>query len=264
MKHTLRSAFHTITTVLLLTTGWCATGCYDSQFGFPEQEENPQPASQTIAKLREQYVGTPFSVAVDISVSGTVTSSDQAGNFYRSICIQEEQAAIEIMAGIDHLHNEFPIGCRVTLFLKNLTVAESRGILQVGKSPSPGSGYDTDYIASSADLHKHLVRNSEILRPLEPITITIPNLTTERCGTLIKIEGLFYLPEDLSDSAWAGYKRFSDENGNIIYTYVRSYATFAEKEVPTGTVALVGILQYDESGDGRYILKLRDENDCIR
>ena len=69
-------------------------------------------------------------------------------------------------------------------------------------------------------------------------------------------------PEDLSAATWAGYKRFTDADGNAVYTYVRRYARFADAEVPAGTVSLTGILQYDAAGDGRYILKLRDENDC--
>ena len=54
----------------------------------------------------------------------------------------------------------------------------------------------------------------------------------------------------------------TDADGNAVYTYVRRYARFADAEVPAGTVSLTGILQYDAAGDGRYILKLRDENDC--
>ena len=49
-----------------------------------------------------------------------------------------------------------------------------------------------------------------------------------------------------------------------IYTYVRNYAEFAGEEVPAGkSCSLTGILQYDDAGKGRYLLKLRDENDCM-
>lgn len=71
-------------------------------------------------------------------------------------------------------------------------------------------------------------------------------------------------PEDLTPGTWAGYKRFTDNAGAAVYTYVRSYARFADDEVPVGRCTLTGILQYDATGEGRYILKLRDENDCTR
>ena len=34
--------------------------------------------------------------------------------------------------------------------------------------------------------------------------------------------------------------------------------------VPAGkSCSLTGILQYDDAGKGRYLLKLRNENDCM-
>ena len=195
-------------------------------------------------------------------VAGTVTTSDRAENFYRTLCIEADEAAVEVMAGIDHLHNDFPTGCHVTLRLKGLTVAESRGVLQIGRPPAAGSGYATDYIGSQPALAAVLARNGENLYSPTPALRRIPELTPALCGTLVRIDGLRYTPEDLSASTWSGYKRFADSDDNTVYTYVRTYARFADTDVPVGTVSLTGILQYDAAGDGRYILKLRDESDC--
>lgn len=237
-------------------------GCYDSRFGEPDGDASGEPATETIAALRALYAGTPFTVTGDIVVAGRVTTSDRAENFYRTLCIEDNEAGLEVMAGIDHLHNDFPTGCRVTLRLKGLTVAESRGVLQVGRPPATGSGYATDYIGSQPALAAVLVRSGESLNTPSPALRRIPELTPALCGTLIRIEGLRYTPEDLSASTWSGYKRFADSDGNIVYTYVRPYARFADADVPAGTVSLTGILQYDAAGDGRYILKPRDESDC--
>lgn len=238
-------------------------GCYDSPFGEPDSGGREQIATETIAQLRARYAGTPFTVASDIIVTGTVTSSDLAENFYRTLCIEDAEAGLEVMAGIDHLHNDFPAGCRVILYLKGLTLAESRGMLQAGRPPAAGSGYATDYLGSRTALSAVLVRNGETLLTATPARLTIPALSKERCGALVRIDGLRYTPEDLSPATWAGYKRFTDTDGNTVYTYVRPYARFAEAEVPAATLSLAGILQYDAAGDGRYILKLRDENDCL-
>ena len=213
-------------------------------------------------KLVGAYAGETFPVTGDITVEGTVTSSDRARNFYRSLCIEDGNAAIEVMAGIDQLHNDYPAGCRVTLRLEGLAVGESRGVLQAGRLPDPGSGYATDYIGSKPALDAALIRHGETLRELEPARLRIAELTPERCGTLVRIDRLIYRPEDLSGSTWSGYKRFADDEGAEIYTYVRTYARFADEEVPAGQVSLTGILQHDETGGGRYILKLRDETDC--
>lgn len=248
--------------LLCLAAVLLAGGCYDSPFGEPDDDGGEKPATETIAALRARYAGTPFTVTGDIVVTGRVASSDRAENFYRTLCICDTEAGLEVMAGIDHLHNDFPIGSRVTLSLRGLTVAQSRGVLQAGRPPAAGSGYATDYIGSRAALGAVLVRSGETLAAPSPAPLTIPALTENRCGTLVRIDGLRYTPEDLSAPTWAGYKRFTDADGNAVYTYVRPYARFADAEVPAGTVSLTGILQYDAAGDGRYILKLRDENDC--
>lgn len=247
----------------LTATVLLSAGCGDSRFGDPGDSGTRQAVNETLAGLRTRYAGTPFTIGSDIVVAGTVTSSDHAENFYRTLCIEDNEAALEVMAGIDHLHNDFPVGCRITLRLNGLRIGETRGVLQAGRPPAPGSGYVTDYIGSRPALAAALVRSGETLNPPTPALRKIAELRPELCGTLVRIDGLRYTPEDLTSATWAGYKRFTDAESNAVWTYVRSYARFADVEVIAGTVSLTGILQYDASGDGRYILKLRDENDCL-
>lgn len=111
------------------------TGCYDSRFGERSGGEEPEPATATIAQLRQLYAGTTFVIATDVVVSGRVNTSDAEENFYRTFCVEEDGAGLEVMAGIDQLHNDFPPGSRITLRLKGLALGESRGILQVGRKP---------------------------------------------------------------------------------------------------------------------------------
>ncbi|CDD25398.1 putative lipoprotein [Alistipes sp. CAG:29] len=248
----------------LLCVALLAAGCYDSRFGERGDDATPEPVTATIRQLREKFAGTTFPVTGDIVVSGRVTTSDYAENFYRTFCIEEDGAGIEVMAGIDHLHNDFPEGCHVTLRLRGLALGESHGVLQAGRMPAAGSGFTTDYIGSKAALDAAVTRNGEALEPIAPTLLSPGELTPERCGTLVRIGALGYTPEDLTPGTWAGYKRFTDDTGAAVYTYVRSYARFADDEVPVGRCTLTGILQYDATGEGRYILKLRDENDCTR
>lgn len=247
--------------IAFLTAALFSAGC--SPFGAPADNGSEEAVNETIAGLRARYAGTPFTIGSDIVVAGTITSSDRAENFYRTLCIEDDEAALEVMAGIDHLHNDFPVGCRVALRLNGLRIGENRSVLQAGRPPAPGSGYVTDYIGSRPALAAALVRCGEILNPPTPTLRKIADLTPGLCGTLVRIDKLRYTPEDLTSATWAGYKRFTDAGGNAVWTYVRPYARFADDEVTIGTVSLTGILQYDAAGDGRYILKLRDENDCL-
>ncbi|MBE6181292.1 MAG: hypothetical protein E7148_01170 [Rikenellaceae bacterium] len=237
-------------------------GCHDTSFDNPAPDSGKEPATTTITELHNRFVKDPFVVTGNLIVKGIVTTSDRADNFYRTLCIEADGAALEFMAGIDHLHNDYPLGVQVTLRLRDLTLGKSRGVLQAGYAAEVGSVYPTSYLGSPAAVATHLTRDGEQLTPPTPTVYTIEELTPERCGTLVRIEALRYTPEELADGAWRGYSRFCDLAGHSIYTYVRTYANFADEEVPTSICSLTGILQHDTSGGGRFILKLRDSNDC--
>ena len=245
---------------LLLGIAALLAGCYDASFGEKTTPAPAVPATTTLGELRELFAGQTFVVANDLAVVGRVTTSDRAENFYRTFCIEADGAAMEIMAGLDHLHNDYPEGCTVTVRLQGRALGESRGVLQLGSKPVVESGYPTDYLASRAALDATVIRHDEPLQAVVPTRRSLGELTPAMCGTLIRIEGLHYAPEALAAANWAGYCRFTDDAGAEIYTYVRTYARFADAEVPVGRCALTGMLQYDGS---RYLLKLRDENDCL-
>lgn len=236
-----------------------AAACYDSSFGEPEGGTAPEPVTTTVRELCDAFAGQTFAVTGEVVLAGVVSANERGGNFYRSLCIESDGAALEVMAGVDRLHNDFPVGCRVTLRLRGLAVGKSRGVLQVGRMPAPGSHYPTDYIGSKPALDRVLTRNGDPPHAPEPVVLTIPELTDARCGCLVRIENLRYSPETLTLSAWAGEKRFTDDAGHEIHTYVREYADFAAQEVPFGTGSITGILQRDDSG--RFLVKPRDEND---
>lgn len=239
-----------------------AAGCYDDA-GTPATTIGTPPATTTLAELRRLYAGRTFRIESDVFVRGRVVTSDRAGNFYRTLVIEEEGAAAELMAGIDGLHNVYPEGCELTVGLRDLALGENNGVLQIGRLPEAGSGYATDYIGSRAALDGHVFRG-DTYAAFRPAVYAVGELKSEMAGRLVRIDGLRYTPETVEEATWAGYKRFTDADGNIIRTYTRPYADFANRAIPECEVLLAGILQYTAGTDGapRYLLKLRDETDC--
>ncbi len=237
--------------------------CHDGPFDEPPAAEHPVPATTTIADLPHPADGSSVYVAGDLAVSGIVTTSDRSFAFYRTLCIESDGAGMEIMAAIDRLHVDYPVGCRVTLLLKGLTLGTYRGVLQAGTKPDAGSYFPTGYLASPAAVAAHLIRLSETVELVVPARRSIGELTTEACGTLVRIDGLFHDPENETDRSWAGIRRFRDASGAFVYSSVRAGADFADAKIPAGRCSLVGILQREEQAGGRYLIKLRDETDCI-
>lgn len=234
-------------------------GCYDGPFDqTPAVRETPVPTT-TLAELRRLYAGEPVTIRSDLVVAGRVTATDRSGNFFRSLVIEADGAALEIRAGLDALYNDYPLGTRLTLRLEGLALDSRYGVLQAGRPAADGA---VEAIGSQAAMDRHLFRSGDPPEPVEPLQLTIGELCPAYCGRLVRIAGLRFAPEAVEESCWAGYRRFADAAGAVLHTYVRPYADFADDEVPAGLCTLTGILQYDDAGTGRYLLKLRDETDC--
>ncbi len=230
------------------------TGCYDSRFEHPTMRPDQQ-ENYSLAHLHDWFSGVPTVMKDNFTVCGVVTSSDEERNFHRTLVIEQDGFALEILAGVDHLHNDYPTGCYVTFHLRDLYIGRYRGVLQAGMHPLSGDNRPA-YFPSQVVLHQYLIR-SDVRPPYpEPHTCRIAELTPSMCGRLIRIERL-QLTEDTA--TWAGTHRFRDSQGLEIETYVRPYARFADSRIPTGTCSITGILQFD----GKiYTLKLRSEDDC--
>lgn len=253
--------FRRLLPALLLSVLPLANGCYDSHFGQAGEAPGEGSPNASLADIRARFTGQPVVVEGDIRVAGRVTTSDRAGNFYRTLCIEDAGAALEVMVGLDHLHNDYPPGSLLLVRLRGLTLGEQFGVLQAGSPAEPGSGYATGFLGSKAAADAAVVRLGGGVPPEAAVT-TIPELAPSMCGTLVRIPDVELFGEE-APVAWAGYHRFADTQGNLIRTYVRTYADFAGASIPEGRGSLTGILQQDGTVADRYILKLRDETDFL-
>lgn len=244
----------------LLTTLLLLTGCYDRGFDEGGNPASPPAVTTHIAALHALHRGELTPIESRVVVSGRVTANTQGGNFYRSILLEAEGAAIEVLVGLDALHNDYPIGAEVVLNAEGLVVERAYGILRIGIR-ARNNPQALDYLASKATADQHLFRTSEPLLAPTPHPCTLDELSPAMAGRLCRIEGLQHAPEQPSENRWAGEQRFIDNAGRTLYTYTRNYADLAEEPLPEGRCTLIGIVQYDASGEGRYLLKLRNEAD---
>jgi len=230
-------------------------------------------ASNTdIGELRSYYAGTPLLIQEPVVVGGFVTTTDISGNFYRSLMLEDETGAVEVMAGLYDLHAIYHYGQRVLVRCERLTLGSSVGVLQLGVAGS-GSSYQTGYLAQHLIVaNRYLVRDSAFVHPV-PREVRIGELENDLCGRLVTIRDV-QLDANQGDT-WAltgamtggtaqtAYRQFKDIAGDSISVVTSGYATFAASLLPTGRVSLTGILQYGPRGSGRsvYLLKLRDLED---
>lgn len=169
------------TIALLLAALLPAGGCYDSHFSEAAGGGASERGNTPLSELRARYTGSPTPVEEDIRVEGCVTTSDRAGNFYRTLCIEQAGAALEVMVGLDHLHNDYPPGSRLVVRLRGLTLGLQYGVLQAGTRAQPGSGYATGYLGSRPAADAAIVC-LDGRQPIEPTLLHISELTPERAA----------------------------------------------------------------------------------
>ena len=257
------SRFVAILSVMLLV------GCYNSADKPRITPSMPTPTT-TIARLHDVVGSGGIILDGDFVVEGRVVSSDVDENFYRTLIVEGDASAVEVMVGMPRLEADYPVGLKVALCLDGCYADYGYGVLQVGRRGT--GGYAVDYLASKEALDRVVVRSTDVV-PVEPAVVTIANIDRSMCGRLVRVESLHLVAassvaEDgttLADARWAGYTLFKDERGDSVALYTRDYATFADAAVPCGNVAITGILQWGKYDGGRecYQLKMRYAEDCV-
>ena len=247
-------------TILMLTV----FGCNNPKE--PVIEGDITPRTATIATLRQQ-IGTVSGRTIDhnVIVQGRVTSSDKDGNFYRSLVIEDESGAMEIMVGLYDLYTLYPEGTLLSLNLKGCATDYDYGILRAGAKAHAYDSYDVTYISSREDIDRVIERSRDVA-PIEPRHTTISELSNRACGELIRIEGLELRHTTsidtlqgmtLADATWRGYALFFDTMGDSIAVYTSENSRFAKSSIPTTPISITGILQHGPYNGGKECLQLK-------
>ena len=244
-------------------------GCYDTH-RTPSDDAPIAAATTTIGEIRRLCNGHSVDVATNAVVVGRVTTTDAAGNFNRSLFVEDDTGGIEIMAGTYDLCRKYPQGVKLAVLLNGCRVGFTDGALQTGLRPEPYASYTVGYFMAEPVIDRHLQRSNDRI-DIDPATISLDEADETLCGRLVRIEGLTYtpLPSDTEANAdtalptMAGYNRFIDTMGRTVYTFVRDYADFADEPLPCDEIAVTGILLYGAvPNDGKqYIVKPRTASD---
>ena len=253
-----------VTTIiaLLLTL---LTGCKESSL--PPVNVDMPSATTTISELKRALSSDVLTITEHAVVYGIVTSSDKENNFYKSIMLEQDGSAVEILLDGSSLYTRYPVGCQLAILLKGLSMSKYHGVVQIGIKSEDWEYYPIEEISAQIIIDKHIFRGELHPKP-NPKTLEISELDTKDCGLFVRIEGLKFEPleivgEENQEHFLSGYCRLVDSLGNSIHSYVSDYARFADKPITPGTtLSIQGTLQYLESGlrEG-FIIKPSHETD---
>ncbi len=224
-------------------------------------------ANTTIAELLEMHeIGASDSYihlsedSSDIIITGIVTTSDEHGNCYKYINLEDETGAIQIKINNAALYRKYQVGQRVFVKCNGLDLGDYRKLPQLGM-------WANDQMQPIPNNHtyKYLFTDGAAL-PFEPtITLTsIPAadaLPTSYLNRLVKLEGATFMEGGIAtfcDPNTATSHDIKMADGTTITMRTSNYADFASEMLPTGTGTVIGILtRYNN-----YVqIVIRDLND---
>lgn len=189
---------------IILAAAALLAGCEEFQPVFTGKYEDPDPQKiytdadfgkfMTIAEVKDMYKtngSKPYKVEKNCVIKGQVTTSDQVGNLYKSLYIQDETAGIEIKIGKNGLYNEYKLGQWLYIDCSGLTVGDYNGMINIGYEDPTGQ-YETAYLEHAYIIDNHIFKG-EYAEPVKPVVVKEADLhKKENLGRLVTIENLKY------------------------------------------------------------------------
>lgn len=200
----------------------------------------------SIASLKELYRGEPRLISEDIVVSGRIVSSDQRGNYFKSIVVEDSTGGIEVMVDMERLFTRFFYGDCMRIVCCGLWLGEYGGLLQLGAAPA--GGYEVSRIPHDR-ITRHLSSQGDGRAP-RPQPTTAGGAGSCGLNTFVSLRGVRFAEaeEGLSwcDAAEGGYRstvrHLVDSRGDTLQVYTLGSALFAGQPLPRGELYAEGIL----------------------
>jgi hypothetical protein len=203
----------------------------------------------------------------ELYVSGFVISSDQDGNFFEELIIQNDTVAgdqgLKVLIDSNPIYQYFEWGRKVYVNLKGLTVGLSSGQIALGFR----DGNRLGQIAESR-LFDFVLRDT-LVATIKPGIKQISELNADMINTYIRLEGMqFNRNEALGDTplTFAGEPEDQFDGERILESCLENtsivlstsvFADFSHVTLPSGSGYVDGIFTYNFFGD-EYNIVLND------
>jgi hypothetical protein len=234
------------------------------------------PVNQTVEKVKNISGSVPKLYSYDDVIEAYVVSSDEGGNFFKSISFQTvkngEIPATGFSAPVDvtNTYIDFRIGNKVYIKLKSQFTDLYFGALRIGSLYVSNAGDPTIGRISQNDYKTVLNASCNFIDEEQLVQqISIEEALNEsKLNTLIELKDVQFAEaaigrhyfEESNNVGGATNWNLSDKTGNQIIFRTSSYANFATGSVPEGSGKVRGILTKFGTD---YQLMIRSESDVV-
>lgn len=226
-------------------------------------------ANHTIADIKAMHpnlgTGSQDSITTwdePFIVKAVVVSSDQGGNCYKYLTVQDETGGIEISIDRSGIYNDYPVGQTIYIDCRGLIVGDYHNKYQIGWKYNGSVGR---IHANALDRYLHKDGLPDLSHPFvaNPIVVTGANeLTADNVNCLVKIDGCTF------DSKYHGQQLADNDftldrevyiGGQTVIVRTSNYANFRNIVIDANKqYCLYGILSVYNS---EYQLTLRTKED---
>lgn len=198
----------------------------------------------TISSILDVRVeGTETNIGTESFLKAIVVSSDETGNFYKTIVVQDGTAGIAIIVDKTSTYLDFPIGTEVYVALADLFISDYEGLPQLGYAPS---SENVKRIPES--LVNSLIQESGETALVQATPYKISELTDSQLNTWIELDEVQFQDGSLGNvfAQEAGGNLINnvleDCDQNTIDVRTSSFASFGDDEIPGGNGKLKAVL----------------------
>ncbi len=222
------------------------------------------PSNTTIATLKATYLGAMIQITDTLVIQGIITSSDETGNIYKSLYIQDSTGGLNIAIDQTSIYTDFRLGQKIFIKCKDLYLGEYGGVVQLGYNNNGSIGR-----IPTAMLKTYFFKDGLPGAVPTPSLIDVTTDLTGKISMLVRIDGISFpdvgQPYSLPDASTD--RIIADASGNPIsiggsdfVLRTSNYASFRTSLLPQGVGSLIGILSVY---NGTYQLYIRDLNDVV-
>lgn len=270
--------------LLMLIAAFVMVGCADN-FDRPPIVEptaaNADKVNTTIYDLKfkywddaRNYIDTigQTEAGEDIIIKGRVVSSDETGNIYKSLVIQDETAALALSINQSSLYTTYRLGQEVVINATGMYIGKYNGLQQLGYPEwyAQGNAWEATFMALEFFQEHAEMNGFPKVNEVDTLVVSLGSLPSDPAGLcqwqsqLVRLDDVMFTEADgkavfAEDDASAN-RTLQDLNGNTIIVRNSNYADFRSQKLPIGTGSVVGILSYYGTA---WQLLLRSAEDCI-
>lgn len=244
-------------------------------------------ANTTIAELKSLFWDEATNYAKEIRdeadperrfiIAGRVISSDEEGNVFKSLVIQDETAALAFSIDTYNLYLNYRRGQEIVMDVTGMTIGKYAGLQQMGRKSwyENGKTDQVSFMSIEAFAAKAELNGVPVVADLDTLIVNsfaqIPN-TPEGLqkyqSQLVRFKNVYF--EDGGKKKFSAYhattneeqnRNIIDRNGNPMVVRTSGYCTFWNKVLPTGNLDIVGLLSYYNNN---WQIILIDGNGCIK